>query len=874
MSFERKIAAQGLKNTQGVSLPASGERVPGFVQVSAGVVTLPDRGHEDHGQKIRHRLELKSKSTTSTTLTTAEIDPGAGGAFYLRASGDVTLDLKKPPAVPTDQHTPSGACRKRVWDVDLFIYCDSPGTMSWPTNTIFSVWNWSLAGPDGAQYVDMDSTPFTTLAAGYGCLLRLKYLEVSGDWVVELVAWSDAFSDPDGLTDDTTEPEVDPEVEPGDVGSPGTTDPTDTYIDPETGEELVPEDLVSKAGTLVALHESGALSLSIGTGAAWYDFGSAPVGTTQISVLAKQGAIAAQLAAQTFKWSEDCRDWNRVWLIDEELVEFPVSNGGFETGDLEGWTIESTGATPAVLDLTSPPQRPDSTYYLTGAQGTVPGEIGDDFEVSQTISTAEINSNVQLVADVYLAAEGAVAGLEVRAQSAAENEMQNTQWSGDIHTGAGNFVKVESAFAHATAGSLSLRFTEYSRPLNGDTLPSGTNSLKFYPGVAFRGTDKKHRMLAQVLDSDGNPTPVSTSVVISGLSNSKHRMSVEDKIGISVEPLDGTVATTSSSTWPPTGTATEYKCASGPGTYKLNLVEQSEFYIEFAEINSTDDLWPSGSFEISFAPAEYRSEEVSTSDEDSTTEVGAWTTLTCELTVGSDTEFEVRLSGSGIPSAVYFDNVRLEQIVRSSEGARGVGRDLKNRRHVLVAGSSLFEFHDFSVEKIGTSPLDGTGEVLVAAHGDRIVIADPVALKVSASDDGGATFETHDLDAAPVQVFARTGPFALLDTGKIVVIDGGAFEMSTIEPGSRLEYDVRRGNWFSSDSNGLVAHSTTLGAWAADKTMPVGSSTAPHRILATDSGRQIGYVEGVADLFSRDAEAWSLNYSLIAGGILGMQEIK
>uniref|UniRef100_UPI0025F3327F hypothetical protein n=1 Tax=Roseinatronobacter sp. TaxID=1945755 RepID=UPI0025F3327F len=96
---------------------------------------------------------------------------------------------------------------------------------------------------------------------------------------------------------------------------------------------------------------------------------------------------------------------------EEQVLEFPLTNGDFETGNTSGWVV-ATGDSVSVLKTKTPSQRPGSKYYLTRDANV--SDADSEFQISQlfTVPASAAGRDIEVSADVY-ARTGALGRLRV-----------------------------------------------------------------------------------------------------------------------------------------------------------------------------------------------------------------------------------------------------------------------------------------------------------------------------------------------------------------------------------------------------------------------------------------------------------------------------
>ena len=123
-----------------------------------------------------------------------------------------------------------------------------------------------------------------------------------------------------------------------------------------------------------------AVSIPAGTLAA------APSGTNIIvTINAAANSLAAGVYAGALQFSNVTAGLTQVLTVNLLVAQNLVLNGGFETGDFTGWTLQGTSAYNHAAGSASSPAHPELVH--SGAYGALLGEVSTLGYLSQTLST-------------------------------------------------------------------------------------------------------------------------------------------------------------------------------------------------------------------------------------------------------------------------------------------------------------------------------------------------------------------------------------------------------------------------------------------------------------------------------------------------------
>jgi hypothetical protein len=786
--------------------------------ISGGKALKKDLGHRNWNQTIHHLFERRNDIRSSVyreipTGGSVELDPARLGSYDLRFAGNASISLKKPPRVPPQQ----GSGRTRWWSIRVRAYYAGEATIGWPSN-VYGARDVALTPSADGEYTleQISALPGNPGAAGTSDVFDLMYDERTGEWFVAWHVRAAATADPSAKDPDA----IDPDPAPGEPEQPGsepgeTTDPTDPtddeYTDPETGNSMTPEQPSAKSGNLVALHD-GAVSFSGDCGQWWQLIGGAPVGAVDIATLAGSGAVVHADDGSAF-FSRNLQSWSEIELSDDDTIDIPVVNAGFEDG-LEGWIGDGA---PVSADTVQPPQR-DGLRYLTGVDGEV-------FSVEQEVSVP--SGSVSIAVDAWVGSEGS-ASLTVAKRTAVPTILSNS-WSGKVIYGYAQAPDGDLLDLHLVEGNLSTITS------NGSGGYKRFEARRQSTGAVYEGVTG-----ITFSDIDGHESvdvPVS-EYVGSALPDSSQVYSTQN------------------------GSALRFSSPSGvsSGGFVTIYFRTGNMPVEMDALLSVIPV--SG-------PRSWH-EDVFDQEVDATVLIdtsGEWSTLAAQFE-SDGASVIIRLSGDG---DAYLDNVRISLQQNESHEAKAICRDLANRRHLLATETAIMSVVNASSVKISDTPISAEH---IAAHGDTIVLAD-AAGQFAISEDNGISWTSYATTNPVRQIFAHPEACAMLDDGTVVKISSASVQECSSQPaGSWITWAARAQKWLLTYPYGTVYSSEDLTTWTKLSDMPVSSQAGFRRIVAADIGRRLSWSEGSRDMFIQDAgNAWFLAPSL-AAEIIKIEEIK
>lgn len=843
MSFERSIASQGLKTDPGARPDPAPVTQGGSVSAKGGQVNKDKRGHQRLGQSIHHQMELMTRSLTSQYQTTGEIDPGKIGAYVIRAAGDLSISLAKPPAVPSEQVHPQGQPRTRTWQVTVSIFHASSANVTWPSGVIWGRTGYHLSGDPTTLNADY-GPPENPRASGTSDRFLLEYDERTGEWFAHATHLERLTADPLAQDPDATEPEPEIPNDPDNWGDDGWSDqpPANEYRDPDTGEIILPEPPTASAGELLAIH-SEHLSYSADCGATWR-VGPTPAGIQTISAMRDYG-VAAACADGSLWCTTDMHNWFE-YSIEQEVttpIEVVLENGDFEFGDLTNWDV-LTGARPLVVAGTQPPMPGAGQFYLTGSDDF---QVPTAYEISREITVPVSSSEVQLHVDVWCGAD-ATAELTLEA-IAAEGGFDMElgvlpEWSDNYNlrsdpmsqlTIIGDASKltqidyVRSRFRYIQSSSsfqeyVQLRFGGWSGGVSTPVpsqFPTDANIAWLYAQFITKSYSRPRAKKEFSIDltNPSYPGEVITVVIPEGWAF-PHGSSADD-------PTDR-------SEWVGTDITAGTK-----NPFPIGVATTSRSIVEQAFTGSTG---------------------------------GKWSSLSVPVPVGASETLRATLGTSGNAASVYFDNVRMTYTRHSDrqEQAKAVCRDLgANRRHVVATAYGVYSLKVTT----GSDNLVPLGKPTIAAeqmaaHGDTILLAAGSTLSVSTNN--AASFTDHALGSTIRKVWAHPRVIAQLASGEVFeIVDGAPVSLGVTPDAGELGHSSKWGGWFAVTRPGVMHFSKDLVSWSlvkqqpVDQTVYVNPQDEPQRhLLATEIGRLIGW--SGADMFYADGptQSWGVGGAL------------
>lgn len=840
MSIERLNAPEAALPSHRTKEPNERLVLPRVVSASSKV-NGSDTGHRVWNQTIHHLFERRNEIRTSRVKQvgaggTALLRPADVGAVTLRfAGGTATIALEKPPKPPQFNTT-----RIRQWSIRVRAFYAAETVLVWPSNVVPAhAYELDLPVDADPALVEAGVLPGAPGAAGTSDMFELVYDEQTGEWFVDWFVRGRPTRDPGAEPEEpTTDPnpppgQTDPNTPPGDGTDP--TDPTtgDSYTDPETGGPMTTEQMPTTDGDLIALH-NGSLSYSLDGGATWRQLTGAPASPTSASVVKGQGVVVTTAGGEAF-FSPDLQNWRAIPLTVSESISVGIENGDFETGDTTGWL--DVGVDPVrVLDTTRPEQRPGSQYYLTRDWRLINPQ---PFKLKQTVAMPDgaSGSTMTIQADGW-AAPGSTGTLRVLTDP---------------------FVPAPRGFASVgNQSSPALVFNDWARDAGGNPLDlhmvSGNQlGFRFPPTRGPSGT----RSFELRSGDDVYPGPFFLPILAQNTAGAlSFRIREEDVLAIYSFPGGGGGVVPSAS-----GGYYTFGAAAGEARIWGVFVATGAVSIEFLSGGIAIFVTPPAEG-MTIPPQEF---------EATTNGQRRWEDLSVEF-FATGSEFTIELEGSGIPTDVFFDNVRSNIAVERTEQARAVASDYGQRRHVLASNKSVYALTGGTPSLIAAAPIDAAH---VAAHGSLIALAR--GNEVVTSWDNGESWEpVWTASADIVQLHASSdGLLAVLSNGAIQRIGSGGFgALSTGLPsGSRLAYDRRRQQYIATAPSGQV--------WVWTPTLipatpqPVNSTARTRRTLPMDIGRLVGFQEGVRDLFytEQPTQQWKLAPSL-AAPILHLLEVR
>jgi hypothetical protein len=821
----------------GHSATPLGEQVLFDRKTYGGAPAIEDLGHREHGQTMHRHMELRTHSETCEVRTDGRVAPGETAAVVQKVTGDTAINLITPPSVPAAQKSVSGSVRRQMWATELWVYNSASASITWPASV-----RWCLGGQ-----------PANPRPAGTADVFGVRYITATGEWwVIPLAEAVPADEPTDPGLDTPQEPgpndggEGNGEQEPGDDGAPdpGLNPPEHTYTDPETGQELAPEQPPALSGNLVALH-SGAVSLSQDCGSTWRVLSAGvPQGAKQFSTLAVGGTALVTDAGSAW-FSDNLQTWARI-LIGAEVAEaLPLVNPDFESGDFAGWDVRDNAA-PVVSASTAPSQRPGSSHYLARDPAAADGGT---YTLAQDVEATPGDAKVRLSTDVY-----AEAGAEVELQLTAPGSTQGFvgfAFEGHASIGAGGVYTVPSSFRKANGSILSSTWRVMEIPDENSAYIQRVagGGLRFYSTTRATNNGKPN---GEFVLEVSFPEPVSGEFEIQDLDI---QGGIRDRIRF--VGIDGSIdATPSAGTF--TITPPHYYAEGAGCALRVSLTDCRIFQIGFVGY--------AGGQTINFVPqASQRAAASALSDQAS----GDWHRISCEIAGGAVGAYEVRVTGRGSPANAYIDNIRLDLVSTRNEAAGAIARDLAGKRHVIATADSLHARSGAGLEYLAPAPIPAAR---LAAHGDILILSSGDDIR--ASRDGGKTFEAITAPAPVSHVIAHPEPVAVCEDGSILRLTEGGPEAATkLSAGVSLLWSSRYSKWIATTAAGGVQHSTDLISWSSFKSQPIGG-TAARRSFAAESGRLIGYGLSSKDIFFSDAPAdgWKLSRSLTLG-VLDISEM-
>ncbi|WP_347138897.1 hypothetical protein [Paracoccus sp. SSK6] len=318
--YERKIANAATKPIDGAKVEPTSERKGGTLTVGGGELEVIKEKHKDWEQVIAKDLEIPSNFHTMTfekvIQSAINVPVGEFGHMAVAASGNCTINVKKPQALPEEQWIPKEGLpegaerhRYRVFSTTLYIYYSGPATLSLADGIQYGFDGYKLvtvsapteptdppaeeptqqsteppaeespvAGEPGAPQYALEKLfkHYTEeqREAGTADLFLLTYDERIGRAIISPIALAQPnAADPTNPIDGEDDPEDEDEEEEDKGDREDKPQPPDdgegSYTD-ENGNPLIPTPPPPRPGSppLIALHRAG-LSISGDGGATW-----------------------------------------------------------------------------------------------------------------------------------------------------------------------------------------------------------------------------------------------------------------------------------------------------------------------------------------------------------------------------------------------------------------------------------------------------------------------------------------------------------------------------------------------------------------------------------------------------------------------------
>lgn len=758
----------------------------------------PDvRPHERFDQAIHH---LQEKTTSSWShgyqSNTAVIDPAKASRWTVRTNQNLTIDLGKPPAVPANQQLPD-AVRTREWDVELIIFHANIVNIDWPAGVI-----WPL-GTDPMTGDPVTGTPPPNpRPQNRADRFLLRYNERTGEW------W--ALTSHAGV-------EMEDPINPDELATlplPEDEDP-ETALNEEGGDAEPPTPL---PGVGYALHEDG-LSTTEDSGATWTYQEKPWAGGVEsgpkadmFSVCKRDGTTLFGLRDGSVREMREDGTVRILNLAEEEVVEFPLENPDFETGNTDGWVV-ADGTSVSVLQTNTPAQRPGSTYYLTRDANLAP--VDSQFQISQIFSVPESadGRNVRVSVDAFAGA-GATGRLRV---TQIEGSLDSFTPSSSVIPRTETFNLNQSSddvnlllFQGPNAGFIDQiqcevdievnRSSEVNREAITFTVRSG--------GENWSGGFTINRPYP---DSGGAEAAVAQ---FENLSWSEGRFKKDLQITLNRSGSDPILLTVPQGWRPPAGRRNSV-------TNTVRALSDSGFSRSSASVSMTP---------------------TSVDFETQTSEEGRWQTLNLLVPGDPGKQYLVSLLGEGSPADVYFDNVSAGVRFTRNETVRAIAAG--KFRHIVVTDESVWSVSNGTQTRLAQTQAQGASHVSV--EGD--VVAYSQGNVVFVSRDNGVSFDFDTLGASVSQILVKNGvvyvvlPASAATMPRIVSVDSGT-EHSVGEIGFDLglTFDERRLRFVLSQNNGQFYTSENEDFSEATLVNSTGAGSFSLNVVAWDNGRWLSY---------------------------------
>lgn len=894
MSLSRTLQNDLPPSQDAPRAPQTEERSGNKLTIGGGEETTEKkRPHVRLDHAIHHHLELNTESHQLKYQTDGVINPGKHSRFVVRAP-DTTLSitLEAPPLVPAEQRTPAGARRYREWSAEVSIYYVQACTVTWPTTDV--IWPTTTDPVTGNELPG--APPENTRAAGTSDRFFIRYSERTGEWWILTMFEGVATNDPETPIDPEEEEEEDPNEDTAEPGNPG------------PGSKM-PE----KDGVIFALNPSG-YSVSPDCGYSWSYYDTASSGHTDFAVVGEDLAILA--GDEVFTGRSGLLNFQKVKFETDEIIEYPLDNPNFETGDTTGWFVAPEGSA-TVLETVQPPQRPGSTFYLARDDGF---DETLEWNVSQVVSEIVFDKYVIVSADVYRPS-GSTA--QVRIVSDVENPAELLARPNGTNSFSGNTC---ADFATAPDGQLLDLVSLNGQKAGIDGQSSGSNLF--------------YRL--QLRYKNGDPYDGPWFMPMGNLNPNREWMDVDNNLFENYIIAPGDSAATPAPAGEPN--RTRFYSNNG-GILDMGLV-CGQATIEFdlrtigGAFDITQDLTETGDYAY---PPQTTTVTVLEPEFD-----GEWETVQAAVVFQNSASAQITLRGVG---DAYFDNVRITRPKVTDEPAHCLTRKITKAQKSYIIGCEENVYEVLPVEPPERSAAFGTPKPdsdqnpvakklfeppisprKIATLGANYLIAN--GADVALTRDDGESWNTATMPANVAQLMMikstateippaiqglinglggitaitdtileatgngdvqiqSTAQFAdpifigvLLENGEIRKLKkegpGLSFQMvGSVPAGSYITRDERRKCWVAVADDGTVRRSTTQSdtvigfETVLTSDTVLGTTTGDRQILATDIGRWISWREGeTGQAWTEKPEGpWTDSVDL-SNNVITMQESK